>query len=226
MTTPRQPARSRAGAAFTLIEILMALSASAVILVAIYGVFSKAVHLRDDATARTREARIRARAVSVIRNDLRNALVSGGKLAAILDSRAGHLKFTATTAKDSGELPVSDVQQIEYFVARDPEATDQKAGRLVRAVDHNLLATVRETPPEEPLLSGVESMEVSFFDGSGWQESWEYSEDNKTLPEAIRVRIQMAAEATHIQPPPIEVLVPWTTQASIQQATTPTGGDQ
>ncbi|MEA3211985.1 MAG: Type secretion system protein [Chthoniobacter sp.] len=211
--------------AFTLIEIIMALAASAVILAAIYGVFFKAVHLRDDATARTHDARLRARAAGVIRNDLRNALISGGTLAAILSSQAGHLKFTATTAKDPGDvLPVSDVQQIEYYVARDPDATDQKAGLLVRTVDHNLLATVRQTPPEETLLAGVESMEVTFYDGDSWQESWEYSQDNKTLPEAIRVRILSPAGAA----PPIEVLVPWTTQASIEAATTTTttGGSQ
>src|SRR5687768_8743449 len=78
---PMMPKRRHA---FTLLEVLMALAAGAVILTAIYGVFSKAVHLRDSATDRAREVRVRARAVSILRNDLRNARISGGELAATL----------------------------------------------------------------------------------------------------------------------------------------------
>lgn len=204
--------------AFTLIEIMMALAGGAVILAAIYGIFSRSVHLRDDAMARTREVRLRARAVSVLRNDLRNALVSGGKLAASLTGSqtspsggfSGYLKFTTTTAPDAGaDVPTADLQQVEYYIASDSAAQDTQAGRLVRTVDRDLLATVRQAPAEEPLLAGVKSMEVSFFDGESWQESWEVTEDDKSLPAAVKVRLLTVSNAS-----PIEVLVPWTTQAA------------
>lgn len=205
--------------AFTLIEMVMALAGCAVILAAIYSIFSRAVHLRDDAMARTREARVRAHAASVLRNDLRNARISGGTLAAILEgshdgrsgSFPGYLKFITTTAPDDTDLPSNDLQQVEYFLTADPGSTDQKAGLLVRAVDRNLLAAVRETSAEQPLLSGVQSMEVSFFDGESWKETWTYSEEDTTLPEAVRVRLKMTPFAV-----PVEVLVPWTTQPAIK----------
>lgn len=204
--------------AFTLIEIMMALAGGAVILAAIYGIFSRSVHLRDDAMARTREVRLRARAVSVLRNDLRNALISGGRLAAVLTGSQtsqsggfpGYLKFTTTTASDAGrDVPTADLQQVEYYIATDPAAQDPKAGLLVRAVDRDLLATVRHAPAEEPLLAGVKSMDVSFFDGESWQESWEVTEDDKSVPEAVKVRLMTVSNAS-----PIEVLVPWTTQVA------------
>lgn len=47
---------------FTLLELLMALVASVVIFAAIYGVFSKAIHLHDDANARISDSRLSARA--------------------------------------------------------------------------------------------------------------------------------------------------------------------
>lgn len=220
--------------AFTLIEMLMALAACAIILAAIYGVFSRAVHLRDNATHRTREVRVRAHAASIIRNDLRNALVSGGTLAATLEgSQDGHgagfpgyLKFTATTAKDADDELGGDVQEIEYYIARDPDAEDQKAGVLVRTINRDLLATTKQTPPEERVLAGVEAMEVSFYSGSAWKTSWEVTTDSKTLPEAVRVSIQPVADADGIKPAPIEVLVPWMTQSAIEATTTTaTGGN-
>ena len=236
--------------AFTLIELVLAMAASAVLLAAIYGVFAKAVHLRDDATARTREVRVRARAANVIRNDLRNALVSGGTLAAVLEGSAqspggafpGYLKFTTTTMPDAEEAPNPDVQQVEYYIVTDKSVTDQKAGLLVRAYRRNLLATTTEAPTEEPLLAGVESMEVSFYDGSEWQDSWQLSSSTATstttaasttgtaasttkLPQAVRVRIQPTRKAAgDIPPPPLEVLVPWTTAAGIDATTTTTAG--
>ena len=219
--------------AFTLIELVLAMAACAALLTAIYSFFSSAVHLRNDLMERTREARVRAHAAGVIRNDLRNAIVSGGTLAATLagsqqstgGSFPGYLKFTTTTAPDADEVPNPDVQQIEYYIVTDPAATDQKAGMLVRAHTRNLLATTTEVATEEPLLAGMESMEVSFYDGSSWQDSWSVTTDSKTLPEAVRVRLHPARKtAGDFVPAPIEVLVPWTVEAAVEATTTTTGG--
>lgn len=201
--------------AFTLIELVVAMAGCAVILAAIFGIFSRAVHLRDDATARTRDSRVRTHALSVLRNDLRNAWISGGVFAAKLDGSQqahdggfpGYLQFVTTTANADGSMLAGDLQEVEYFVAADPDAEDKKAGMLVRTVDSDFLAPVRETPPQEPLLHGVESMQVEFFDGESWQESWTYAAAGDPVPEAVRVRIQTTDSAV-----PFELLVPWTAQ--------------
>lgn len=214
--------------AFTLIELLMALAACAIILAAIFGVLSRAIHLRDNATQRTRDAQIRAHAASMVRNDLRNALVSGGKLAAKLEGSLknqgggfpGYLKFTATTAKDEDDELGGDVQEIEYFVKRDTEAEDQKSGVLVRTVKRDILDTTTQDLPEERVLARVESMSVSFYSSNDWKTSWELTETEKTLPEAVRVIIQLMPKADGTSATPIEVLVPWTTQPAIVPATT------
>ena len=74
--------RSRRADAFTLIEILLASMGAALVLAALYGIFIHAIKLRDTATEHVRDARLRARAESVIRADLRGAFISGGTLAA------------------------------------------------------------------------------------------------------------------------------------------------
>ena len=213
--------------AFTLIELLIATAACAVVLAAIFGVFSRAIHLRDNATERTREARVRNHAVNVIRNDLRNAWVSGkiseNKLATVLKGSRetqqggfpGYLKFTTTSAVDQPNEIGSEVQQVEYYIVTDAQAPDRNAGLLVRTVDRNLLAATREKPPEQALLPGIAAIEVAFYDGDSWKDSWEVTEDDATVPQAIRVRLQPAGGlARERKPPPIEVLEPWTTPTS------------
>ena len=211
-------------AAFTLIEVIMAISACALILVALYSVFGNAISLRNKATLRTREAAVVSRTATVIRHDLRNAIFSGGILAATLQGSAqapsssfpGYLKFTTTTATDAGEDPLGDIQQVEYYIVTDATSSAGKAGLLVRAVDRELLAPTRGETREQPLLPDVASMEVSFFDGESWQPSWENTEEAAILPEAVRVRIFRAAAEKEQVPPPIEILAPWTTASMIE----------
>lgn len=218
--------------AFTLMELLISLAVCAVILTAIYGVFSRAIHLRDNALHRTRDVRVRAHAASILRNDLSNALVSGGILAATLTGSQeshgagfpGYLKFTATTAKDVDDDFGGDVQEIEYYIAHDSESADQKAGVLVRTINRDLLSKTKPTPVEERVLAGVESMDVSFYSGTAWKSSWEVTTDSKTLPEAVRVTVRPVADPDGRKPAPIEVLVPWTTQSAIVTTTTTTTG--
>jgi type II secretion system protein J len=242
--------------AFTLIELIVAMAAAAVILAAVYGVFGKAVHLRDSTLARTRDARVHAHAASVIRSDLRNGLVSGGTLATSLEgsqqgkngSFPGYLMLTTTTGADVNDVPDPDVQQVEYYIVPDETASD-KSGILVRALTRILLAPTKENPPEDTLLTGVTAMEVSFYDGNSWQDSWQATTASSTsstsgtsgasgasgaattasptvtLPQAVRVRIERSAASGdgHV-PPPIEVIVPWTTVAVNAASTTSTSG--
>lgn len=207
--------------AFTLLEMSLAMVAGAVVLAAIFGIFSKAVHLRDDATARMRGARLRAHAVNVLRNDLRNARISGGTdrtLAATLEGSQqthgagfpGYLKFSTTTAPDDRDDPSADVQEVEYYIVNDPDAQNRKAGLLVRSANRDLLATTRGQAVEEPLLAGVSALDVEFFDGTEWKGSWSYDSTNAKLPTAVRVTLQTTNSA------PVELMVPWTTQTIVE----------
>jgi type II secretion system protein J len=241
---------------FTLIEMVLALAASAITLAAVYGIFSKAIHLRNDATERTRVSRVRFHAMDIIRKDLTHALISGGVMASVLEgsqqgtgSFPGYLKFMTTTQRDTlndEAVPANDLQQVEYYITSGPAtAGADGGGMLVRAVETNVLAETRLDPKGEELLSGIESMDVEFYDGNSWQTSWTYDSEqaaaqsstssttttqttvqsgskSTTLPKAIRVRIQPATPRGETKPVPFEVLVPWTTQPAIVAATTGT----
>ncbi len=193
--------------------------------------------------------------MNVIRNDLRNALISGGILASTLqgDSSStdsggsvtdsafpGYLKFTTTTGKDTSDEIYGDVQQVEYYIARDQTNSGMTdAGTLVRMVTRDLLDSQPAVTHEEQLLPGVQSFQVSFYDGTTWQTSWQISGTGSTsgtssttstttsgsnsnaqaIPAAIRIDIQQAAPAGNVAlsskvqqpapPAPVEILVPW-----------------
>lgn len=214
----RGPGRSGCRA-FTLIEILAATLAFALLLTAVYSLFSHATRLRDRATIQTREVRLQARAVALLREDLRNATVSGGRMAAELRGSIqsprsrfpGYLRFTTATGWNQTNALFGDLQEVEYFVVNDPFADDRNAGLLVRTVDRNLLAIARTPTAEEAILSGVRAFEVSFLEGQNWMDSWEFTDLDPRLPDAVRVRLRLARSSSDPRDDRvIEVLVPWT----------------
>lgn len=220
MNTPR-PLRS-AACGFTLIEILAASLAAALIFLAVYGILGRAIQSRDNATERIRQARLRARTAEIIRDDLQNGLISGGVLACALEGSVqnqksrfpGYLRLTTTTGKNRSGETYGDVQQVEYYLVEDAsEQGGETGGTLMRVLTRDLLATVQEISREETLLSHVESFEVTFYDGQDWQTSWLVSGTASTLPQAIRVRIKQTAASERLPaPPPLEIMTPWATQ--------------
>ena len=232
-------------AAFTLIEVMLASVMAALVLLAVYAVFSRAIKLRDSATQRIRASRM-------IRNDLEDAWISGGVLASVLASSIsdsdgldsavpGYFKFTTTTGKDTPTDLWGDVQQVEYYIAKDGAATGSaRSGKLVRVLTRDLLDTTSQQPENQELvLAGVQSINVSFYDGTTWQPSWQFTSTaaanaansastssstasstaasggtaTTTLPQAVRVDIQQVAPSAKEAPPPmLEITVPWIAQ--------------
>jgi prepilin-type N-terminal cleavage/methylation domain-containing protein len=178
----------RARGGFTLIEVMLASVMAAMILLAVYAVFSRAIRLRDSATERMRTYQLRARASRTIRQDVQNAWISGGVLASVLDGSPsgsdgleaavpGYLKFTTTTGKDTADDLYGDVQQVEYYIAKDGTSSGAKqSGKLVRILTRDLLDTNnQQNETQQLVLAGVQSFTVSFYDGTTWQDSWQYT---------------------------------------------------
>jgi type II secretion system protein J len=221
----RQPAWC-GSSGFTLIEVLTASVAFALMLAAIYGVFSRATRLRENASTRTQEARLQARAVAMLRDDLRHGLVTGGRLGAGLKGSTqspvsrfpGYLRLTTTTGRNLPETMRGDIQEVEYYIGEDRAGTNGVGGVLIRTTDRNLLASVRATTGEEVLLSGMQAMEVAFLDGLNWIDSWELTQDDNRLPDAVRVRLRRAiVSGERDEPRPIEIFVPWTVRLADDQ---------
>src|SRR5262249_47368167 len=128
--------------------------------------------------------------------------------------------YTASGTIDE-TAPWAEIQKVSYLLAA---STNRAGGKdLIRAVTRNLLPTTGTEPPvEQWLMSGVEGLAFFYWDGSQWRDSWDSTTPDQTtgltntLPRAIKVQIQPAAEpgrSALSQTAPVELVVPLFVQA-------------
>jgi type II secretion system protein J len=232
---------------FTLIEVILALGIFSLVLVAINTAFFAAMRLRQRTTEVLEQSLPLNQALAILRRDLQNVVPPGGVLAGDFNSdgpsgtkvsstgkgagsgQMGGLDFFTTTGHLSDDSPWGDVQEVNYQL-KEPDDRGRFYGRdLVRSVTRNLLATATQVTDEQHLLSNVESVEFSYFDGSQWRDSWNNSSGDTGLPTAVRARIQMASPDGKIprgvEPVQIVTLLEATSGTNTTQ-TASTGGTQ
>jgi type II secretion system protein J len=225
--------------AFTLIEMMLALAISAIVLAGIGGVFYSAVRLRERTMAMIDESNPMQQAFNFIRHDLQGALPPGGgnlplagdfKLTALgggLGQNA-HIEFFTTSGAINDNSTWSDIQFISYELRDSTDRTRNTSGKdLIRSINRNVLATAMQDPQDQPLLSNVQSLELSCFDGINWRDSWDTSLGDTNLPYAVRIRIQLAGDANSAAQQPFEMVVPVVSQSRTNvPASTSSGGIQ
>lgn len=240
-------------AAFTLLELLIAVVAFAIVLAAINSVFYSALKLRNRSAASLEKSLPLTQALIILKRDLASlappgtlahdlqtsptgsgatsqprfgslaGAASGTGSAAGLTSQVGPDFYTYSGLLDTSS-PWPSVQKIAYLLV---DSTNRNAlGKdLVRAVTRNLLPSgnVAEEPVEQLLLADVAEATFFFHDGTDWLESWDSATADPKLPRAIRLQLQMAFEDRASRQQPIELIVPIVIEASTNA---PAGGSQ
>ncbi len=228
--------KTAAAAAFTLMEMLLALAVSAIVLAGIGGVFFTALRLRERTTALLDEAAPLHRALVFLRRDLQGTMPPGGVM--VGDFKIGNvnsgiggtvgLQFTTTTGVLRDETSGGDLQEVTYEL-RDPAIRTNGAGRdLIRSTSRNLLSTTTLDYNEQWLMGNIENVEFAGYDGMNWRELWDTSLTDTNIPTAVRVRITLVAdEMVDLRNrQPIELIVPLAVQARTNQTQQTTGGGQ
>lgn len=241
---------TRPCSAFTLLEILIAVVAFAIVLAAINGVFYSGLKLRNRSAASLEKSLPLTQALTVLKRDLANLAPPGGVISGefqtsptsgsgtqqpkfgslagatgSLSGQAGQIgpDFHTFTGLLDNDTPWPSVQKVAYLLV---DSTNRNAlGKdLVRAVTRNVLPVggAEEEPVEQLLLTDVADLQFLYHDGTDWQESWDSTaSDTMKLPRAIKVQLQLAAEDRASQPPVIELVVPVVVEASTNK---PPGG--
>ncbi|MBI3416011.1 MAG: prepilin-type N-terminal cleavage/methylation domain-containing protein [Verrucomicrobia bacterium] len=235
MKLNRPSSQQRVG--FTLIEVLIAVSIFAMVLLAINSVFYGAMRLQRKTSQAVDESLPAQQAVALIKRDLQGIVAPGRVLAGPLQSGAatipgqsGGTAFYTDTGALEEMLPWGDIQQVVYFL-RDPVSRTTPTGKdLMRVVSRNLLATIQEQPVEQFLMSDVAALGFSYYDGTSWRDAWDTTTPDmstgltNTLPKAIRVEIDLAAPRGELHgKTPIQLVVPVVVQVRTN-ATQTTGG--
>jgi type II secretion system protein J len=213
------------GGAFTLIELILSILIVAIVLVAINGVFFSAMRLRESTMNAVEESLPAQNAISALRRDLQGAMppsvdgiMSGdfrvGSVTTIGMGQPVDIEMYTTTGALRDNEPWSEIQKVTYQL-RQPENRQQPGKDLIRSVTRNLLSNMSPVPSDQLLMSGIESIQYSCYDGSAWYDTWD-STITTNLPSAVRVRILMANPGG-IQRP-IEMLVPIDSQSRTNQA--------
>jgi type II secretion system protein J len=217
--------------AFTLLEMILAVAVAAIVLVAVSAAFFTALHLQASTQAAVDEATPVDQALAVMRRDLECVVTPTNGTSKVLsgDFKVGQVTslgvnvpaaiemYTATGELSSApDAPWGDIQRVTYEL-ENPTDRSAPGMDLIRSVTRNLLSTTTPDVEDQPLLSGVASIQFSCFDGANWYDTWDTTDPsagNTNLPVAVRVRIQMAESGSGGgNQSPIEILVPIDSQS-------------
>ena len=206
--------------AFTLLELLIAVVAFAIVLAAINGVFYSGLKLRNRSAASLEKSLPLTQALTILKRDLASIAppstnttkligelqssptgTSGsqpqfGSLAGATGGMSGQSSqvspdfYTLSGLLDS-DSPWPNVQKVAYLLV---DSTNRSAlGKdLIRAVTRNLLPAggIEEEPVEQLLLTDVSDVLFFFFDGTDWQESWDSTAD-ETMKLPRAIKVQL-----------------------------------
>lgn len=202
---PHNPARRHAArAAFTLLELVIAMAMVAILAVSLYASLRIAFKAQASAEAAVEPSRTAELAMDFIRNDLQNAMpphdpqtytsqyqyLAGtfeGQNTGGASGVDGDLNFYSTADMKEHVSGNGEIKQLE-LTTDTPQGARGKC--LVRRAARNL--TVEQQPPpydEEILVRGIESFNLRFFDGSNWTDVWDSTEENNELPAAVEVTL-------------------------------------
>jgi general secretion pathway protein J len=190
---------------FTLLELIVAMMMVAILSMSLYASLRVAFKAKSSAETAIAPSAAADITMSLLRDDLENALPPNGVLAGNFvgtDSRddrnldADDLVFYSTA--DSPEHPAAngEIKNVELTVVTPTGSNDHV---LIRRVTRNLLAPVQANPDEEVLCRHVMGFNLRYYTGSVWDDSWDSTTEDNTLPVAVEVTldIQLAAD----QPP-------------------------
>jgi type II secretion system protein J len=222
--------------AFTLIEMILAIGVAAMVLIAVNTALFASLRLRDATQNVVDAAAPVDQTVSFIRRDLQCVVTPTNGTSKVLSGsfRAGNISsagvsesaavemFTATGAL-SANSPWADIQRVTYEL-KQPNDRNAVGRDLYRSVVRNLLTLTTPDVQDQLMLSGVQDIKFTCFDGAVWQETWDTTGLTSTetnLPLAVRVDIQMAGKnAATAQA--IELVVPIDAQARTNAVLTTT----
>jgi type II secretion system protein J len=222
--------------AFTLVEMILAIGVAALVLVAVNAVLFTALHLRQVTTDVVDAATPVDQTFTFLRRDLQCVVTPTNGTSKFLSGsfRIGTVNstgvsqpvaaemFTATGAL-SASAPWADIQRVTYELKNSTAVSGQRD--LYRSVTRNLLSISTPDVTDQLMLSGVESVKFSGYDGSRWNDTWDTSDVtslNTNLPLAVRVEIKLAGSDTTMGP--IQLVVPIDSQSRTNMVLTSTTG--
>jgi type II secretion system protein J len=180
---------------FTLIEVLVALSMAAILAVSLSASLKIAFDAQASAQKAVEPSRTGELAMELIRSDLQNAMQPKTNSVMIGSfegtnqtngsAEADDLVFYTTSFAPEHTDANGEIKEVELTVEQQPNGELD----LVRRVSANLTAEVQPAPDEEVICRNVTGFALQYFDGSNWNQTWDSTAEDNTIPAAVEATI-------------------------------------
>ncbi|HUO07382.1 MAG TPA: type II secretion system protein GspJ [Phycisphaerae bacterium] len=208
--------------AFTLIEVLLALGITVIIGAILAASLWTATKASRTADAAVEEYRQTSTVGDILEREIANCLPPTGQLAGPFEGLSDDIQFFTTGPEPKASVQ-GDIRGIEYTTAASSGNTTGQT--LIRRVTTNLLAQVAVTPPDQPICTGVNTLEFWYYDGTEWQDSWDSTQTNNTLPMAVKFTLTLLPAKQGGQPLTTTRIVPLSCyNPSASSSSSTTGG--
>jgi len=203
----RNPPSTRS--AFTLLELIVAMSLMVVVSSCLYTALYTGFRAYRSAQAAVDPTSAAINVIELLKQDIGGVLPPGGTLAgAFIGTDSGGLKgvdadslefYTTHVYVDDTQLNgrtttttplVGGIGKVALLLEEDSEKKDGTY-LLLRQVTTDLLAPKQMEPEEQVLCRNVVSLNLRYFDGTGWVDSWDSTTDANSLPLAVEVDLQI-----------------------------------
>jgi prepilin-type N-terminal cleavage/methylation domain-containing protein len=230
MKTVAHPFLTAARRAFTLIELLLAISIMSLILAAMSGILYISFRLEGGVNDTLENTLPVEAALASLQHDLANIVCNNASNNIMLigsfqsinptNTLPGQIgpDFYTTSGQPDGLVPWGDIEKIDYLLM--PSSDRNLRGKdLIKATTRNLLpVNGYQTQPDRKtvVLSGVQNVVFTYYDGLSWDENWD-STIQTNLPSGIKMQIIMAAQGNGVSSAQVktyEVIVPVSVQMS------------
>ena len=223
--------------AFTLIEMVLAIGVAAIVLITVNAALFSGLRLRESTEQLVDNETPVDQALATMERDIQCIVTPTNGTSKVLsgDFRVGNIvssgnstpvdiEMYTATGQLSDKQPWGDIQRVTYEL-RAPAAGGNAQGKdLIRSVTRNLLTAATPEVEDQWMMSGIQSMTISCYDGTQWWNTWDttgLTSGNTNLPAAVRVDIQPVGES---ESSPIEIIVPIDSQAPTNMTITTSAG--
>lgn len=191
------PARHEQG--FTLIEVILAVTVTAVITAALFTSMGGAFRTRSQAEDALSGRDAARAAVTFIRNDLHGVPPAGGRIGGVFigedqresgNAEADRLTYVTTNPALKSDQDLADLRQIELELRRSADEPDYFY--LARMVTGNLLAVQTPEPDVQVIARRVVSMSLRYYDAGVWRQEWDSTQRDNQIPGAVELTLVTA----------------------------------
>jgi prepilin-type N-terminal cleavage/methylation domain-containing protein len=189
---------------FTLLELLVAMTLMVVVASCLYTALYTGFRAQRSALSAVYPTSQAMDAIELLKQDIYGVLPPTGVLAGafigtdlrgLKGADTDSLEFYTTQIYASGSETVGGIGKIELGLEQDLDSdlygNTRDSYKLVRRVSTNLLSPKVIDPNEQVLCRNVVSLNLRYFDGTGWVDEWDSTEDANSLPLAVEIDIQV-----------------------------------